>query len=208
RGWLDLQRYCVTACDALGGDFAHVGSALRGALRSLLRDLPELPLATMDDDASTANAETQAWLRAEGMLEGEPAPEVVVTPQRFRRNAAEQAQELVRAQQPQKAIELLLREAEQERSARDRFLRRCQATGIMVDAGLEAVAVPILQQLAEQVQHHVLEDWEDGETVASVLGLLYQCLQKLGTGDSATMQDLYLRVCRLDAMRGMKLQPQ
>ena len=208
RGWLDLQRYCVTACDALGGDFTRVGVAVRGALRSLLRELPELPLAAMDDDASTANAETQGWLRAEGMLEGEAAPEIIAAPPRFRRNAAEQAQELVRAQQPQRAIELLLREAEQERSARDRFLRRSQATGIMVNTGLEAVAVPILQQLAEQVQRHALDEWEDGETVASVLGLLYCCLQKLGTGDASTMQDLYLRVCRLDPMRGMQLQPQ
>ena len=42
RGWLDLQRYALTACDELGSDYQFVGAALRGALRSLLTDLPAL----------------------------------------------------------------------------------------------------------------------------------------------------------------------
>ncbi len=209
RGWLDLQRYCVTACDALGGEYARVGAAIRGALRGLLRDLPALASATLDDDVPNANPETKAWLGAEGLISGEPAEEVVATPApppRFRRDAGEQARELVRAGQPQKAIELLMREADQERSARSRFLRRSQAAAIMVDSGLEAVATPILQQLTDQVQHHSLEEWEDGETVAQVLALLYRCLLKVG--DTSSTQDLYLRVCRLDPLQGMQLQPQ
>ena len=207
RGWLDLQRYCVTACDGLGGEYERVGAAIRGELRSLLRDLPGLLTMTMTDDTPTANPETLGWLRSQGLLGGEAAqPEVVAAPRRLRRDPLEQAQELARAKQPQKAIELLMREAEQERSARSRFLRRSQATAIMVEAGLDGVALPILQQLADQIQRHTLEEWEEGETIAMPLALLYRCLMKLGTGGSTT-QDLYLRVCRLDPMQALQLPP-
>src|SRR5437868_6941166 len=39
RGWLDLQRYVLTACEQLGSEFHVVAAALRGAVRSLLADL-------------------------------------------------------------------------------------------------------------------------------------------------------------------------
>src|SRR5690606_11833915 len=68
RGWLDLQRYVLTACEALGAECESVGAAVRGALRSLLQDLPELPDLTLMDDSPTANAETRAWLRDSGIL--------------------------------------------------------------------------------------------------------------------------------------------
>src|SRR5690606_27653621 len=60
RGWLDLQRYVLVACEALGGEFESVAAAVRGALRSLLQDLPELPDLTLMDDSPTANGETRA----------------------------------------------------------------------------------------------------------------------------------------------------
>src|SRR5262249_32251123 len=59
RGWLDLQRYTLTACDALGSDYFAVGTAMRGALRGLLADLPQLLDMTLMDDTPTANAETR-----------------------------------------------------------------------------------------------------------------------------------------------------
>jgi len=108
----------------------------------------------------------------------------------------------VRAGQPQKGIELLMREAEQEKSSRARFLRRSEAAQIMVDAGLEGVALPILKELLEQVEAHKLEDWEAGDAVARPMGLLYRCLDKLG--DDAEMKDnLYRQICRLDPVQAM-----
>ena len=42
RGWLDLQFYAVHACEALGEPYDDVRSAIVGALRTLLADLPSL----------------------------------------------------------------------------------------------------------------------------------------------------------------------
>jgi type VI secretion system protein ImpA len=66
RGWLDLQRYTICACDALG--YAEAARALRSELRAFLVDFPQLPGATLNDDTGTANPETLNWLRKEGLI--------------------------------------------------------------------------------------------------------------------------------------------
>jgi type VI secretion system protein ImpA len=68
RGWLDLQRYVLTACAHLGYD--AVSSALRDQLRVLLTAIPQLPEMTLMDDSPTANPETHAWLAEERLTSG------------------------------------------------------------------------------------------------------------------------------------------
>jgi type VI secretion system protein ImpA len=60
RGWLDLQRYAITACEQLG--YAAAANAMKSELACLLADYPRLASATMLDDTGTANPETAAWL--------------------------------------------------------------------------------------------------------------------------------------------------
>jgi type VI secretion system protein ImpA len=60
RGWLDLQRYSISACDKLG--YAAAAEALRSHVRSLLADFPALSNATLLDDTGAANPDTAAWL--------------------------------------------------------------------------------------------------------------------------------------------------
>jgi type VI secretion system protein ImpA len=207
RGWLDLQRHILHACDALGGEYDAVGSAIRGALRSLLADVPELPGMTLMDDSPTANAETLEWLRQEELL---PPGDAATTaaPERprpaARRDAYEVARERARGGDPRGAMSLLMREAMQEKSARARFLRRAQAADIMVEAGLETVALPVLRELFSQVETHRLEEWEAGETIAHPYGLLYRCLTRLDS-DEVDRRDLYERICRLDPVQAVHL---
>ncbi len=63
RGWLDLQRYVLTACAQLG--YEAVAASVRDQLRTLLIAIPQLPEMTLMDDSPTANSETQAWLAEE-----------------------------------------------------------------------------------------------------------------------------------------------
>lgn len=216
RGWLDLQRYILTACDALGSEYDHVASAVRGALAALLRDLPDLPQLTLMDDTQTANAETKAWLREQLAAEeaaGRVAislPEddtgVVVAPQQKEASTEalfERAMSLMRGGKPEKGIELLMSAAEKEKSPRDRFLRRGQAAGIMVDSGHEPIAMPILRALLEQIENHKLEGWEAGEIVAKPMGLLYRCMNAMQTDSEDVKKSLYLKICRLDPIQAM-----
>ena len=111
----------------------------------------------------------------------------------------------VRAGRADRAIALLMREASREKTSRGRFLLQAQLARIMVDAGHEAVAMPILEQLIADIEAHRLEEWEAGELVAAPMALLYRVLEKTD-GDAATRQSLYLRICRLDPAGALGLQ--
>ena len=63
RAWLDLQRFVVEACVALGRNYDPIAVAIRSELRCLLRDVPQLLEATLMDDTPAANDETRKWLR-------------------------------------------------------------------------------------------------------------------------------------------------
>jgi type VI secretion system protein ImpA len=212
RGWLDLQRYALTACRELGEEYAPVADAIRGALGQLLRDRPALAGMTLMDDSPTANAETQQWLAQEFAPAAEPAPAPLAEAAAFAgvadterprgRSAFDRAMDEVRAGSPQRAIELLMRELAKERTPRGRFLRRIEIARIMVDAGLEAVALPMLEELQQLIETHQLEHWEAGELVAQPLTLLFRVYSAQGW-DEGTTQPIYLRICRLDPLQAM-----
>lgn len=210
RGWLDLQRYVIAAVDALGEEFAPVGRAVRGALRALLEDLPELPAMTLADDTPVANGETIAWLKAEGLLpDGVRSDDSFAPPpppRRARFDPVVRARELARGGQTSDAVDLLMREASQERSPRGRFLRRVQAASILVEADLPTVALPILEEISETISEHNLETWEDPTLVAEPLGLLYRCHVAID-GNASSVYNLFERICRLDPLQAIRVQP-
>jgi type VI secretion system protein ImpA len=99
-----------------------------------------------------------------------------------------------------------MHECTRERSARGRFIRQTQIASIMVEAGLEAVAQPILNRLIEQIDEHKLEEWESGALIALPLVLACRCIDKL-EGSADTRWEYYLRICRLDPLQAIALQP-
>jgi len=213
RGWLDLQRYSLIACQALGDDYAIVSSAIRGELRALLGAIPSLPSMPLMDDMPTATGATLQWLRDEKIIGGDDegadeaavtSPALVSTEAREREGRAglERAAAEVRAGRPEKAIEQLMRALDREKTRRGRFLRQAELARIMVDAGFVQVAQPILQELMADIEAHKLDEWEAGELVARPMALMYRCLEKLD-GNSSMRQDLYTRIARLDPLQAI-----
>lgn len=212
RGWLDLQRYALMACQALGEQYTIVATAIRGELRALVAAIPGLPTMTLMDDLPTASGATLQWLREEQLVGGEGSGELAepaAAPmlsadarEREGRSAVDRAKAEVRAGRPEKAIELLMRALDREKSRRGRFLRQSELANVMVDAGFLQVAQPILQEMMTDIENHKLEEWEAGDLVARPMALLHQCLEKLD-GDSGMRQELYLRICRLDPLQAI-----
>jgi type VI secretion system protein ImpA len=207
RGWLDLQRYVMTALTRLGDQYDVVRHVIHGALSELLREVPSLADATLMDDSPTANRETQGWLLSEGILDGEAAgvdrprprssgPSISGVPQ-----LVQQARNHVREGKTDQAVALLLQASERASHAREAFLSRSEAAAIMVDQDLAAVARPILDDMLELVERHSLDTWEAGDLVARPLGLLYRV--QTATGEDA--DDLYERICRLDPVQALRL---
>jgi len=213
RGWLDLQRYVGRACVELGGSYDLIRTGVVSDLRALLGDFPKLPEMTMTDDRPTANAETQAWIREVAPPPAEPEPVYQAPPPAQEAyqpglpaapDVFELATQLARKGRAQEAIEMLMRELAQEPSGRGRFQRRIQVAQLCLSSGNEAVAVPILQEAAAEIDRRRLEEWEEREVVAHPLAMLYRCLGK-SDGAAQERQKLYAAICRLDPLEAMKI---
>ena len=219
RGWLDLQRYAVRACTDLGSDYAPVAAAIRSELRGLLNDFPQLPSMTLLDDTATANNETQAWLAE--LTEQAPAePELpeqfppatameevestVDSPATEAADPYDLALDAVRSGNAEQAMQILAQRIAQERSGRGRFQRRMQLARICILSNRQAIAFPILQELAQEIDLRKLETWEQPEAIAQTLVLLLQTMQELEL-DENERRKVYAQICRLDPVQAARL---
>ena len=222
-GWLDLQRYAVRACESMGSDYEPVAAGIRAELKTLLADYPALLTSSLMDDTPAANAETQTWLK-ESILPPPPPPPVPEVPSESEFVASavpassqsdaangekapdviELAMKAARAGKVQEAIGMLTREMNNERTGRGRFQRHIQLANIFLSTKHEAIAYPILVELAEEIERRKLEEWEDAAVVAQPLALLYRCAEKLGR-DDAEKQKIYQKLCRLDPGQALAL---
>jgi type VI secretion system protein ImpA len=211
RAWLDLQRYAVKALDEYG--YPAIANAIRSEVRALLADLPQLPQWTLADDTPTANADTQTWLKqvtspqeANGFAAlpstGEAKPSENGTAAEAPPDAFQVAVNAARSGDVQLAVEVLSREIAHERSGRARFQRKIQLAQICMSTGHEAIAYPILSEMADEIEQRKLEEWEASEVLAHPLALLFRCMNQLD-GDPETKRKLYSRICRLDPVQAL-----
>lgn len=218
RAWLDLQRYVVTAVDYQG--YSAVSEAIKAELAALLKTFPDLKTSCLLDDTPCANNETLEWIKtfaeeAAPVAEA-PAPVPVWqssyddTPSESEGSEAadkapdayDLAMEAASAGRQQEAFEILLREAAHQNSGRGRFQRRLQLAQICLSTGADAIAYPILQELAATIDKHGLEEWESPDMVAHAFSLLYRCMngEEIAEADKKT---LYAKICRLDPVQAL-----
>lgn len=213
RAWLDLQRYAVRALDEYG--YPAIANAIRSEVRSLLADMPQLPQWTLADDTPTANAETQAWLKevatppqpvdlfsALPTMEASKAEANGAGRESAPPDAFQVAMDAARSGDVQQAVEILSREIAHERSGRARFQRKIQLAQICMSTGHEAIAYPILNEMADEIEMRKLEEWETSEVLAHPLALLFRCMNQLD-GDPEIKRKLYARICRLDPVQAL-----
>ncbi len=209
RAWLDLQRYAATACDNLG--YYAAAWAIKSEVRALLGDLPRLADMSLSDDTPSANGETRAWLKeflAPAAPYSQPPAGEDSDEEALGTEAAPDAYQLAldaaRSGQVRDAIEILNREAAQEPSGRGRFRRRVQLAQVCMGAGETAIALPILEDLAAEIERRKLEEWEPPDVIAQALSLLYRSMDK-NEANAEEKQKVYGRVCRLDPVEALAL---
>ena len=215
RAWLDLQRFVVEACDALGGGYEAVARAIRSELKALITDIPQLLDATLMDETPTANAETRAWLVSLTQAPAEPGPASDgATPPAASSNglgsrwpgqatdAYASAMQALREGSERKAFEILQQDIARKRSGRERFRRRMQLVELCATTNKPNVAQPILDDLAAAIENHKLDEWEDPGMVASALATLMKMSIRI-QADKAQQQKLFERICRLDPAQAL-----
>ena len=195
-----------------------MGKGIVSSVRGVLQDYPDLSKMTMLDDTPTANAETLEWIESSVLggsqsKNGSGGYDITPSGSNATNNgeelgappdAWELAQQALRSGRVRDAVELIDREAKMERSGRGRFLRKTQLARIFIDSGNEPMALPVLEQLAAEIESRGLEDWEPSETIAHPLSLLYRCLAKTDR-DSDAVKKLYSKLCRLDPVAAMSM---
>ncbi|MGB7188869.1 MAG: type VI secretion system protein TssA [Acidobacteriaceae bacterium] len=218
RAWLDAHRYAWKASYEAG--YSGISASVIATVQSLLKDIPELPGWTLDDDTPTANAETQRWLEEmvipkpeeTAEAEAEPEPEAVEAPVYEPEERAEEgappdaldlARDLIRQGQLPQAIQLLMRDAAQQPSGRARFQRRLQVAQLCVSAGQNKVAHPVLEELVNEIEHRRLEEWEAGEMLSPPMALLLRCLEP--GGGNGVREALFAKLCRIDPTAAMDI---
>ena len=215
RAWLDLQRFVVEACDALGGGYEAIARAIRSELKALITDIPQLLDATLMDETPAANAETRAWLVSLSQAPSEQAP-AAEAPLRVSASsngtgsrwpgqptdAYASALQALREGQERKAFEILQQDIARKRSGRERFRRRMQLVEICASTNKGNVAQPILDDLAAAIETHKLDEWEDPGVVASALATIMKMSTKI-QADKAQQQKLFERICRLDPAQAL-----
>ena len=214
RAWLDMQRFVVEACEALGAGYEAIARAIRSELKALVTDIPQLLDATLMDETPAANAETRAWLLA---LSQAPVA-VPATDGAAAKSASSNglgsrwpgqptdayvaALQALREGQERKAFEILQQDIARKRSGRERFRRRMQLVEICASTNKTNVAQPILDDLAAAIENHKLDEWEDPGLVASALATLMKMSVKI-QADKPAQQKLFERICRLDPAQAL-----
>jgi type VI secretion system protein ImpA len=211
RAWLDLQRFAVEACVALGSKYDNIAVAIRSELRCLLRDVPQLLDATLMDDTPAANGKTREWLQ---QILSEPGgslptpatlalddPPFVRLEKRFV-DSIVVAKEALRVGQADRAIEIMNQELSRQRSTRGRFQRRLQFVEVCVSAGKDAIVQPMLDDMLATIDTHKLEEWEDKAYMASALVTIMRASKKI-QADAKEKQKYFERICRLDPAQAL-----
>ena len=213
RAWLDMQRFVVEACDALGSGYEGIARAIRSELKALVTDIPQLLDATLMDETPAANAETRAWLVSLSQAPATAAGSNGVSPAAPSNGLGSRwpgqptdayavAMQALREGQERKAFEILQQDISHKRSGRERFRRRMQLVELCASTNKANVAQPILDDLAAAIENHKLDDWEDPVLVASALATLMKMSAKI-QADKAAQQKLFERICRLDPAQAL-----
>jgi len=216
RAWLDAQRYAIAAMAASEHDLSQAATAARGFLRTFLTDFPELSRAELDDGTPAANVETLAWLESEILpppFATEVAAPLVLSDDTRTQSvtdgaepdAWERALDEVNSGQISEAIQRMRRTINTAQTGRDKFRRKLQLAELCLMVHQPRVALPLLDDLARQIDEYRLEQWEDEALSARVWGTLYRCLRSAGNENGAAerMQHAYTRLCRLDTQQAL-----
>lgn len=216
RAWLDLQRYVVRACRAMGYEAA--ANTVVSGLRAFLNDYPQILDWTLTDDTPVANSETREWLAEEVLLAREdsyqpppPSPPPMAPVQVYEPRESDEgpstfdlAMEAANNGRIEEAFSMLHEEIRGARSGRDRFIRKTQLVQVSLATGNTNIALSLLRDLAAEIERRNLEDWEDPDLIAAPLQMLIRCMSQFDM-EGAEKQELYARLCRIHPARALSV---
>lgn len=215
--WLDLHFYAVQAMSHLESYYNRPILAVKGTLRLLLDGHPDLLDAELADSSQAAAPQTRSWIEKEvlpGAGAASPASAAAQGVAASSENGedwareVEEARALLRSKKVQQGLQLLQERIASSKSGRSRFIRKLQLSELCLEANLENLAFPILDELARTIDDFRLEQWEDKELVARSWAALVDCCRRLSRSNPSVSEradEIFSRLCRLDVTRALNI---
>ena len=217
--WFDLQRFIDRAMTELGSSYESARQVIREELASLVRRLPGILDLQFKNGIAFADGQTKMWIETEVMPSVASAPtETKVATGKAGDTLKESINEVVAESRKiaaggklNDAISLLKEHLATSALRREQFLWKLNMAKLCLEAGNVKLALPQLESLDEEVSQFSLEQWEP-ELALEVIRTLYQCRRKLiqdikqsSVEVTTIVNDLYARLCRLDALSALNL---
>ncbi len=202
QAFKDLER----TVDDLFGDAAPNLSACRNAFQDIgvevekilekRREAEPAPASPANEvSGEKSNPVTVRFPLSLPETPGAAAPSVV---------SWQEAETLVRSGQVDKGLARMVQLAALETTGRSRFQRRLLLAEACLASQRPRLARSILEELAEQIDKHQLENWESSEIISNVWARLYKLYkQSSDTDDQDKGRTLYERLCRLDPWQAL-----
>jgi outer membrane PBP1 activator LpoA protein len=115
------------------------------------------------------------------------------------------AEALVRSGQTDKGLAEMMRLAAHETTGRSRFQRKLLLAEVCLQTKRNRLARSILEELAENIDHFHLENWESSELISDVWTRLYRMYASSdNSDDNDRAAKLYERLCRLDPWQALR----
>ncbi len=213
--WFDLQRYLVTAFDALGAPFAAARDGVIEDVASLIRRFPNLSTLTFADGTPFADVATREWIETRirpamgGGGDAGAAPSASGGSEALEEAYAEARAHLTKGDL---AAAIAALEEGTDASGRDRFRRRLYLAALCARGGRPAVARPLLEGLDAEITAHRLDLWEPALAldVWTALHGCYVALERSASPEQKpTLNEaaarVFERVCAVEPGRGLAL---
>jgi type VI secretion system protein ImpA len=191
------------ACGRRFGDAAPGFGSLRTALEEVRHTVHALLQRKPEGATESPAVQAVAAPPPEAPVSVSTVPQIAPqAPSYPESDALEQAASALKAGRQQEAVQLLNRELATQACGRSRFLRKLQLARVCLAAGKDAIAQPLLEDLAATIDAHKLDEWEERETVAAALVTILQANKRI-QADAKEKQKLFERICRLDPAQAM-----
>jgi len=213
--WLDLQRYAAAACKGLGASHKAVMDAIMVETALLVKRIPELAQLQYTNGDGFCDETTREWLNSEvsamlGTGDGGGAGSQGTGEQEtsLLEKERQEAAALGAAGKLQDAIALVRQGMRNCSSEQDNFRRSILIGSLLVKGKQPRVAVSVLEDLGEKIEHYRLDRW-DPDLAADALMELYNAYRMARGGAAQAVQaalaekqnDLLGRISKIDPTR-------
>lgn len=193
--WFDGTHLIVSALEALGAEYQKARDALLEELTQFLRRVPKIIELHYSDGTPFADDQTRFWLSTLAAdKQDTPVPKAAAD---ALSEIIKEAEKLTASGKLQEALGRL-KAGFIPANMRDQFRVRLAKAELIANAGHTEVAIPLLQQLVENIDTTQVSDWEP-DFVARAYDLLVKAYGRTEDNDSQEARSqAFSRLCWLN----------